>query len=423
MHLRRELLDSSPWSVWQGHSREWLQCGALSLSFMLVQKLQVLRRYVFKVRFLEMTVKIFGYGLHCLQSFYFGFVSQLLDILRGERSPEICSIAGIRLQMRMDIYPCRKNVLMSWCKRLNACKPRWNRTMQCFLIELKLQAVQIPWPTSMRQAYTTAWLNMGDFVEMDVGSGKPNGFTPHVGESKFDQCKNLGISGVYEACAPALHTPRYFRRNWWWPFWRSWEWNHGSWWNHGKPCWNKFSNKHCGTPQVRTFAMFGTWWHLGCQFGAKHNSWFPGWDSSRKCKRDAWTMHRKSSCNVWWSVPKGSGSKPTGNSTPLSSSGKHLQKRISQNFLSLPWKLCPFTGTKAGRKHKWTQRNPKLSWRLQYWNEERETFSFLHLPFKQAAVMWNSCDCRGIDTGWHAQIEKKRVQISSVGTLKFYVHI
>ena len=42
------------------------------------------------------------------------------------------------------IYPCRKNVLMSWCKRLNACKPRWNRTMQCFLIELKLQAMQIP---------------------------------------------------------------------------------------------------------------------------------------------------------------------------------------------------------------------------------------------------------------------------------------
>ena len=106
---------------------------------------------------------------------------------------------------------------------------------------------------------------------------------------------------------------------------------------------------------------------------SKHNSWFLVWDSNRECEENVWTMQKHSSCNVWWNVPKRSWSKPIGNTRPLPSSGEHLQRRMKQNFIFLSGKLCPFTDTKAGKKGKWIQKKPKLSWRLQYWKEEWET--------------------------------------------------
>ena len=175
--LKKGLLDNNRWDVWQKLSCVWRWCGALSLLFMLEQKQQVLRRYVFRFRLLEMTMAISGCGLRCLDFSCFGLALRWLDILHGAECPQTYAIAGIRLVTRMGISPPRRSASVTWLESLNACRFRWSRTTRCFLTELKQPATKFPWRMIMHQACTTAWWNMVDFWEMDVGWAKLNGFT------------------------------------------------------------------------------------------------------------------------------------------------------------------------------------------------------------------------------------------------------
>ena len=154
-------VDVGPWaysSCWSRNSRYW---GGMSSGS----------------GFWKWQWRFLGCGLRCLDFSCFGLVLRWLDILHGAECPQTYAIAGIRLVTRMGISPPRRSASVTWLESLNACRFRWSRTTRCFLTELKQPATKFPWRMIMHQACTTAWWNMVDFWEMDVGWAKLNGFT------------------------------------------------------------------------------------------------------------------------------------------------------------------------------------------------------------------------------------------------------
>ena len=224
-----------------------------------------------------MTVEIFGYGLHCLQSSYFGFVSQLLDILHGERSPEICSIVGSRLQMRDG------NISMQ--------EKRIDELVQ------KIERMQ----TQMEQDYAmlsdrVETTSNADSMTHDYATGLHYSLVEHGGflgngcglrQAQWIHLTTLERTNLISA--RTLGSVEYMRlvRQRFTPQSISEETDDGPFEGAESEAMEHdgIIESPAGANSVTNIVEFlksehlqclETWWHLGCQFGAKHNSWFPG---------------------------------------------------------------------------------------------------------------------------------------------------